>query len=259
MVRGQLSGDRCPRPCRHARAGLALALPYCGHDSRSQPAAHQHLARDPVLRSLLAAGPLPELPPAADPFASLIRSVTGQQLSVKAAAAINERLAAATGAFACGGAAHRPAADACATWGLSWAKVRTVQAIAAAASTPSDRFCRAGCPQRRGGHPSAAAAAGHRPLDGGDVFDLRAGPARRVQFRRSGAQKGARSVLPRSGPRQPRCWAGSRTAASPPGCCGAAFRSRRSSLPPIERGPAGQPSPPLWSFARLGGLSWAQS
>lgn len=96
--------------------------------------AYQVLARDPVLIPLLAAGPLPELRPAADPFASLIRSVTGQQLSVKAASAINGRLAAATQDFA-------PAAllsaqpQSLRDLGLSWAKVRTVQAIAAAASS----------------------------------------------------------------------------------------------------------------------------
>ncbi|GAA4008692.1 3-methyladenine DNA glycosylase AlkA [Deinococcus rubellus] len=100
----------------------------------SQPAAHRDLARDPVLRPLLEAGPLPELLPAADPFASLIRSVTGQQLSVKAAAAINGRLAAATDNFAPAALLSAPP-QSLRDLGLSWAKVRTVQAIAAAANS----------------------------------------------------------------------------------------------------------------------------
>lgn len=94
-------------------------------------AAHRYLARDPVLRALLDADPLPELLPAADPFASLIRSVTGQQLSVKAAAAINGRLAAATDSFAPAALLTAPP-QSLRDLGLSWAKVRTVQAIAAA-------------------------------------------------------------------------------------------------------------------------------
>lgn len=97
----------------------------------SLPSAHLALASDPVLLPMLAAGPLPELLSAADPFAALIRSVVGQQLSVKAAAAIAERLSAATNQLS-------PALLLTAepqtlrNAGLSWAKVRTVQAVAAA-------------------------------------------------------------------------------------------------------------------------------
>ena len=99
--------------------------------TRDLPAAHAELARDPALLPLLSAGPLPELLPAPDPFASLIRSVGGQQLSVKAASAISGRVAAASGDF---DPARLSAAapDTLRSLGLSWAKVRTVQAIAAA-------------------------------------------------------------------------------------------------------------------------------
>ncbi|WP_420594944.1 DNA-3-methyladenine glycosylase family protein [Deinococcus sp.] len=99
--------------------------------TRSLPAAHTYLAHDPALLPLLSAGPLPDLAPAPDPFASLIRSVNGQQLSVKAAAAIAGRVAAASGDF---DPAWLSAAapDTLRALGLSWAKVRTVQAIAAA-------------------------------------------------------------------------------------------------------------------------------
>ena len=93
--------------------------------------AHTFLARDPALLPLLAAGPLPPLSPAPDPFASLIRSVNGQQLSVKAASAIAGRVSAASGGFDpafLSAAAPQSLRD----LGLSWAKVRTVQAIAAA-------------------------------------------------------------------------------------------------------------------------------
>lgn len=98
------------------------------------PDAHSELARDIVLIPLLGAGPLAHLPPAADPFASLIRSVNGQQLSVKAAAAIAGRLAAATENFSPALIASARPEDLRAL-GLSWAKVRTVQAIAAAAQS----------------------------------------------------------------------------------------------------------------------------
>lgn len=103
------------------------------------PAAHRDLARDPVLHLLLDAGPLPDLISAPDPFASLIRSVTGQQLSLKAAAAINGRLSAATGAFGVE-ALLTASPQSLRDLGLSWAKVRTVQAIAAAASTEQINF-----------------------------------------------------------------------------------------------------------------------
>ena len=97
----------------------------------TSPDAHTFLARDPALLPLLSAGPLPLLSPAPDPFASLIRSVTGQQLSVRAASAIAGRVSKASGGFDAAwlsAAAPQTLRD----LGLSWAKVRTVQAIAAA-------------------------------------------------------------------------------------------------------------------------------
>jgi DNA-3-methyladenine glycosylase II len=95
-------------------------------------AAHLHLARDPVMATIIAThGPLPLLLPAPDPFAALIRSVLGQQLSVKAAAAIALRLEAASGYVPARLLAAMP--DDLRALGLSWAKVRTVRAIAQAA------------------------------------------------------------------------------------------------------------------------------
>ncbi|MFC6618465.1 hypothetical protein [Deinococcus radiophilus] len=62
------------------------------------PAAYAHLGRDPVMAGLIARyGDLPSLEVAPDPFARLIRSVVGQQLSVKAARSIYGRLEAALG------------------------------------------------------------------------------------------------------------------------------------------------------------------
>ncbi len=60
-------------------------------------AADAHLSRDPVLRRLIdQGGPLPEGPQSAgrpaDLYGALLRSITGQQLSVKAARAIYGRL-----------------------------------------------------------------------------------------------------------------------------------------------------------------------
>ncbi|WP_345457838.1 DNA-3-methyladenine glycosylase 2 family protein [Deinococcus aluminii] len=91
------------------------------------------LARDPVLAEVLArAQPLPVLTPTPDPFGTLIRSVVGQQLSTKAAASIHARVEGALG-----GVAPEPllraALEDLRALGLSWAKVRTVRALADAA------------------------------------------------------------------------------------------------------------------------------
>jgi len=94
--------------------------------------AHLHLSRDPVMAALIEQhGPLVALLPAPDPFTALVRAVLGQQLSVKAAASIALRLEAAT-EFS---PAHILALDPgdLRGLGLSWAKVRTVRAIADAA------------------------------------------------------------------------------------------------------------------------------
>ena len=94
-----------------------------------------HLSRDPVLAPVIAlCGELPVLVPTPDPFGRLVRSVAGQQVSVKAAQAIYGRLETLLGTVT-------PAALLGVTGedlrgaGLSWAKVRTVQAAAVAAET----------------------------------------------------------------------------------------------------------------------------
>ncbi len=95
-------------------------------------AALAHLRRDPVLGGVIGrVGELPWPPlAAADPFASLVRSVIGQQLSVRAADSIEARVrGAAPGLSAPELAALSP--DALRALGLSWAKVRTIHALAA--------------------------------------------------------------------------------------------------------------------------------
>ncbi|MCD0163253.1 DNA-3-methyladenine glycosylase 2 family protein [Deinococcus sp. 6YEL10] len=106
----------------------------------SHAPATAHLSLDPVLAGVIArVGELPVLTPTPDPFGTLIRNVTGQQLSVKAAASIHARLTATLGEvtadtlLAASGDTLRGA-------GLSWAKVRTVQAIAQAAKTGAVEF-----------------------------------------------------------------------------------------------------------------------
>ncbi|HTL74904.1 MAG TPA: DNA-3-methyladenine glycosylase [Casimicrobiaceae bacterium] len=59
--------------------------------------------RDPVLRKLIAATPGLHLTRRGDPFTTLARAIVGQQISVKAAQSIWERLVAA-----CGGASSTP-------------------------------------------------------------------------------------------------------------------------------------------------------
>lgn len=105
--------------------------------------AHRHLARDPVMAGLIEQhGPLPSLPPAPDPFAALVRAVLGQQLSVKAAAAIGQRVETATG-YDPSRLLALPPEDLRAL-GLSWAKVRTVRAISEAALTERIDFAHLG-------------------------------------------------------------------------------------------------------------------
>lgn len=92
-----------------------------------------HLSRDPVMAAVLArVGELPVLTPTPDPFGTLIRNVLGQQLSIKAAASIHARLVARVGEVSAPALLALPGED-LRGLGLSWAKVRTVHAIAQAA------------------------------------------------------------------------------------------------------------------------------
>ncbi|WP_229723655.1 DNA-3-methyladenine glycosylase family protein [Deinococcus aerolatus] len=91
-----------------------------------------HLSGDPTMRELIAHnGDLPVLAPTPGPFGTLIRSVNGQQLSVKAAASIHARLLDRLGTLDARALLQTPG-DELRAVGLSWAKVRTVKAIAGA-------------------------------------------------------------------------------------------------------------------------------
>ena len=114
---------------------MTFAAPLPDH-----AAATAHLSRDPVMAGVLAqVSELPVLMPTPDPFGTLVRSVTGQQLSVKAAASIHARLVAALGEVSAGTLLRAPG-DELRAVGLSWAKVRTVKAIAEAAHTGAVDF-----------------------------------------------------------------------------------------------------------------------
>lgn len=76
-------------------------------------------------------GPLAPLPVAPDPFAALVRAVLGQQLSVRVASSIAQRLETAT-AYSPARLLALPPEDLRAL-GLSWAKVKTVRALSEAA------------------------------------------------------------------------------------------------------------------------------
>ncbi|MDL2344582.1 DNA-3-methyladenine glycosylase 2 family protein [Deinococcus sp. MIMF12] len=97
------------------------------------PGGRAFLSRDPVLGGVIVTlGPLAPLTPTPDPFGTLVRSVIGQQLSVAAAGRIAGRVGAALGEVT-PGTLEAAAPDRLRALGLSWAKVRTVQALAAAA------------------------------------------------------------------------------------------------------------------------------
>lgn len=115
------------------------SLPLTDH-----AAALAHLSRDPVMAQVTAlCGDLPVLAPTADPFGRLIRSVAGQQLSVKAAQTIHGRLDTLLGGITAQNLQAAPG-EALRGAGLSWAKVRTVQAAAAAAQTGQIDFAHLG-------------------------------------------------------------------------------------------------------------------
>lgn len=109
---------------------MSLLTPLAHHAE-----AAAHLSRDPVMRGVIGAvGELEVLVPTPDPFGTLVRSVTGQQLSVKAAASIHARLVNLLGE-ATPETLLQASGDDLRGVGLSWAKVRTVKAIADAAAT----------------------------------------------------------------------------------------------------------------------------
>ncbi|GAA0503239.1 DNA-3-methyladenine glycosylase family protein [Deinococcus depolymerans] len=106
----------------------------------SHAQATAHLSLDPILAGVIArVGDLPVLTPTPDPFGTLIRNVTGQQLSVKAAASIHARLTGTLGEVSAD-TLLATSGDTLRGTGLSWAKVRTVQAIAQAAKTGAVNF-----------------------------------------------------------------------------------------------------------------------
>lgn len=114
---------------------MPFAAPLTDHAE-----ATRHLSRDPVMREVLArVGKLPVLCPTPDPFGTLVRNVTGQQLSVKAAASIYKRLQDTLGEIS-PETLLRASGDELRAAGLSWAKVRTVQAIAGAAQSGAVDF-----------------------------------------------------------------------------------------------------------------------
>lgn len=114
---------------------MTFALPLTDHAE-----AIAHLERDPVMREVMArVGELSVLIPTPDPFGTLIRSVTGQQLSVKAAASIHARLVELVGEVSSKSLLLAEQDDLRGV-GLSWAKVRTLKAIAAAAQTGTVDF-----------------------------------------------------------------------------------------------------------------------
>ncbi|MPY68303.1 DNA-3-methyladenine glycosylase 2 family protein [Deinococcus sp. SDU3-2] len=124
------------------------------------PEGRAFLVRDPVLGGVIATlGPLAPLTPTPDPFGTLIRSVIGQQLSVTAADRIAERVGTALGEVT-PGALGAAAPGSLRALGLSWAKVRTVQALAGAAQSGQVDFAHLGT------LPDEAVIAALTPLPG---------------------------------------------------------------------------------------------
>ncbi len=95
-----------------------------------------HLNKDSILAQVIALNDnLPVLRPTDAPLTTLVRSVTGQLISTKAAEAVYNRLLALLGGtISAQGLLEYPAQD-LRNVGLSWAKVRTLQAIATAEQT----------------------------------------------------------------------------------------------------------------------------
>ncbi len=114
---------------------MPISFPLLDHGD-----ATAHLSGDSTMRELiLRNGELPVLTPTPDPFGTLIRNVNGQQLSVKAAASIHARLLERLGTLDAATLLRTPG-DELRAAGLSWAKVRTVRAIAEAEETGAVDF-----------------------------------------------------------------------------------------------------------------------
>lgn len=134
---------------------LPASLPLTDH-----AAALAWLARDPALADVLArTPPLPVLTPTPHPFGTLVRSVVGQQLSTQAAASIAARLEDALGGVEPEALLRTPP-DKLRALGLSWAKVRTVRALADAALSGQVDFA------HLSGLPDAAVIDALTPLPG---------------------------------------------------------------------------------------------
>ncbi|UBV42942.1 DNA-3-methyladenine glycosylase 2 family protein [Deinococcus taeanensis] len=117
-----------------------MSLPLTRAPLTHHGAAVAHLTRDPAMAAIIErVGELKVLTPTPDPFGTLIRNVTGQQLSVKAAQTIYDRVRQQLGELTPGTLLAAPGGTLRAA-GLSWAKVRTVQAIAQAASSGAVDF-----------------------------------------------------------------------------------------------------------------------
>ncbi len=83
-----------------------------------------------LARLVAANGEPPPRPRSADPYAGLVRSILGQQLSVHAARAIHERLVARLGGTVAPRAVLAAPPDDLRAVGLSWAKVWSLRSLA---------------------------------------------------------------------------------------------------------------------------------
>ena len=179
-------------------------------------------------------GPLPAKPGRRgrpeDPYGVLVRAITGQQLSVKAADSIWKRFVERFGAHADARAdpRRRPRGAA------GGVRLQPGQGRLPALAGRARRLRRAGArpaarPARRGGHPRADGRQGHRRVDRPHVPDVHAPAARRAADRRPrGAQRGdARVRARRARPRPPSSRRspspGVRTGRAPAYTCGGAW------------------------------------
>ncbi len=197
--------------------------------------------RDRVMRGLIARYPGIHMTRRGDAFTTLARAIVGQQISVKAAQTIWNRLVIATGGGGDAGDAVRGARGAHPRHDAAQGGAVRAQGRLPARSRPAFRF-RPARPGRLAGAGRRVAdrradrRQGHRPLDGRDVPHVPRVARRRPAGRRHRpAERDGAPLFRRRAARSPRRFAhtrraGSPTAASPRGTCGAPSIRSRSSI-----------------------------
>ena len=190
-------------------------------DAANLKKAMRHLAKvDPDFARAIKEVGHPELREVPTGFGGLMRSIVGQQVSVHAARSIWLRLEAAAPTMEPAEFLALTDEDLRAV-GLSGAKMRYGRSLASDIVEGRIDFRTLARARRRSGHRHADPGQGHRPVDGGDLPDVRpwparhhAGPRSRPGGRRPAPQEAAQAARRQAAAQNRRAWRPWRSAAA---------------------------------------------